>query len=252
MSDTDAHFIGVKVGDVSGNASANSLVASEVRTMPEAISFAIEDRSFEAGEVVEVAFNLADLDQVQGYQFTLNVDPTVAQVVELKEGIATNEHFGKMFLDRGQLTTSWNQLGELDKAAPMFTLVLEAKTAGQLSEVIQLSSDLTVKEAYSTTNELMDVNLAFQASTSNFRLYQNTPNPFKDFTTIKFDLDKSSFVQLNIFDVSGQLVKSVKGNYEKGLNEVRVSKMDLSGDGIYFYHLETENHVAKKRMILID
>ena len=252
LTNTNAHFIGVKVGDVSGNAAANTLVSSEVRSMPEAISFAIDDRTFEAGEVMEVAFNLEAIDQVQGYQFTLNVDPAVAQVVELKEGIATNEHFGKMFLDRGQLTTSWNQVGELEKATPMFTLVLQAKTAGQLSEVIQLSSDLTVKEAYSSSNELMDVNLAFQASTSNFSLYQNTPNPFKDFTTIRFDLDRSSFVQLNIFDVSGQLVESIKGNFEKGLNEVRVSKIDLSGNGIYFYHLETENHIAKKRMILID
>jgi len=65
-------------------------------------------------------------------------------------------------------------------------------------------------------------------------------------------LPKATTVQLSIFDVSGQLVKSIEGEFAKGYNEVQIEKSELSGNGIYFYNLETENNVAKRRMILID
>ena len=98
----------------------------------------------------------------------------------------------------------------------------------------------------------MDVTLDFGITEKAFKLYQNTPNPFKDVTTISFDLPVATTVQLTIFDVSGKLMKSINGDFDKGYNEVQINKSELAENGIYFYNLETASHVAKKRMILID
>jgi len=250
-ADQIAHFIAVKIGDVSGNAATNTLASSETRSKHGAAIFKMEDQTFERGELIEVPFNLNDFDQVLGYQFTLDIDPAIAKIVELKEGVASEANFGLLNIDRGQLTTSWNQ-GEVKEESNMFTLVLEANQSGSLSETIQLTSDITTKEAYSEAGELMDVAIEFGTTEKAFKLYQNTPNPFKDVTTISFDLPAATSVQLTIFDVSGKLMKSINGEFNKGYNEVQINKSELAENGIYFYNLETASHVAKKRMILID
>ena len=252
-SDMATDFVAVKIGDVSGNAVASNLATSEVRTANETMLFSVEDQTFEKGELVEVAFNLTDLENILGYQFTLNIDPTIAQLVELKEGVATEANFGLTFANRGQLTTSWNQTGSmLATEENMFRLVVRTNKAGRLSDILSINSEVTAKEAYTATGELMDVALDFGVQNEAFKLYQNTPNPFKETTSIGFDLPTSAAVQLSIFDVSGKLIKFVKGNFAKGYNEIQIEKTELSGNGIYFYNLETANYVAKKRMILID
>ena len=250
----DAHFVAVKIGDVSGNALVNTLTGSEPRSMTEAATISMEDKIFEKGDLIEVNFNLNDMEQILGYQFTVNVDPASANLVELREGLATEANFGLMHADRGLLTASWNNPAGVatSEDGALFTLILKATKAGRLSEIIELNSDLTAKEAYNEAGELMDVVLDFGTATETFSLHQNKPNPFRDVTNIGFDLPTATTVQLSIFDVSGQLVKSIKGEFSKGYNEVQIEKSDLSGNGIYFYNLETNNNVAKRRMILID
>lgn len=84
-----------------------------------------------------------------------------------------------------------------------------------------------------------------------FELSQNYPNPFNPQTTIKFAAAKDGNIKLNVFDVSGKLVKSlvnqrvIVGNYSVDF--------DASGfsSGIYFYTLETEGFKETKKMILI-
>jgi hypothetical protein len=82
-------------------------------------------------------------------------------------------------------------------------------------------------------------------------LHQNYPNPFNPVTKIKYEIPKSGFVSLKIFDVLGrevrQLVSEVKS---KGVYSVDFNASSLPS-GIYFYKLETENFVSVKRMILI-
>ncbi|MDD1475259.1 T9SS type A sorting domain-containing protein, partial [Dolichospermum sp. ST_sed4] len=50
-----------------------------------------------------------------------------------------------------------------------------------------------------------------------FALYNNYPNPFNPITTIGFDIPKSSFVSLKVFDILGREVTSlVSENMEPG------------------------------------
>ena len=99
----------------------------------------------------------------------------------------------------------------------------------------------------------MDVELNFngQASTA-FDLYQNTPNPFKGETVIGFNLPESAAATLTIYDVSGKVLKLVRGEFGQGYNEVIINRSELSGAGVLYYQLDTDTHSATKKMILID
>lgn len=59
------------------------------------------------------------------------------------------------------LTTSWNANSAINVSADeiLFTLIFKANRAGNLGGSMEITSDLTVAEAYNSTLDIMDVNL---------------------------------------------------------------------------------------------
>lgn len=85
-----------------------------------------------------------------------------------------------------------------------------------------------------------------------FALYQNYPNPFNPSTKIRFSVPEREFVNLTIFDFSGQRVATlVQEEREAGAHEV---SFDASGfpSGIYFYRITIgDRTIITKKMNLI-
>jgi hypothetical protein len=89
-----------------------------------------------------------------------------------------------------------------------------------------------------------------------FALFQNYPNPFNPSTQISFDIPKSEFITLRIFNLLGQDVKTLAS---KIMNPGRYTfewdgKDLLSSDvasGVYFYELRGESFISRKKMLLI-
>ena len=156
-----------------------------------------------------------------GYQFALSFENAeFVDVTSSLENLGT-ENFGLAMLDEGIITTSWNTAApvKMNDNDVLFTLTFRATTATQLSEVLSLSSRYTVAEAYNSNEDLYNVALNFNGTTvtaDGFKLYQNTPNPFKAETRIGFNLPEAGTVTLRIFDVSGKVLKQVNGDFAKG------------------------------------
>ncbi|MBS1494018.1 MAG: T9SS type A sorting domain-containing protein [Bacteroidetes bacterium] len=84
-----------------------------------------------------------------------------------------------------------------------------------------------------------------------FSLFQNYPNPFNPSTKIKFEIAKSDFVNLTVFDLSGKVVEQlVNEKLNEGIYEVNFTAKNISS-GIYFYRLSTDNFTQTNRMILV-
>src|SRR5690606_32064504 len=176
------------------------------------------------------------------------------EVVAIEEGLAKAENF-HVIAEQGVITTSWNE-DVSTQGKEMFTLVLRAKADIKVSEVLGVSSSFTAAEAYTKTGEPMNVALNFGngvVSQAGFALYQNTPNPFKELTTIGFNLPEASTATLTITDVSGKVLKVVKAPYAKGYNEVVLKRSELGvSNGVLSYRIETGNHTATRKMIIIE
>jgi len=86
---------------------------------------------------------------------------------------------------------------------------------------------------------------------------QNHPNPFNPQTTIAFELPKRESVTLQVFDMSGRLVRNLitAEPHTPGRHEVVWNGRDDSGrqvaSGTYFYRLEAGSYSETKRMVLI-
>ena len=87
-------------------------------------------------------------------------------------------------------------------------------------------------------------------------LMQNYPNPFNPLTTLSYDLAKAGRVTLQIFDVTGRVVRTlVDERKEAGRYSVEWDARDGKGmamsSGIYFYRMMTADYSATQKMIMI-
>ena len=85
---------------------------------------------------------------------------------------------------------------------------------------------------------------------------QNYPNPFNPFTTIEFTLAKPGNVQIDIYNIRGQKVRSlVDERYSSGSHSVKWDGNDNLGkttaSGVYFYRMQTEGYDLTRRMVLL-
>lgn len=89
-----------------------------------------------------------------------------------------------------------------------------------------------------------------------FQLCQNHPNPFNPETTIKYQLPKSSEVSLKIYNLNGQVVKTmVNTKQAAGYYSVLWNGKDEYGNfvssGMYLYSIKTNEFSQVRKMILV-
>jgi hypothetical protein len=253
VSDLNADFVGVKIGDVNGSAVSNSTMTGENRTMIDELHFRVDDMELERGATHRVTFRGADQD-ILGYQFTLEYETSALELVDFEAGVIEAENFGFLFTDEGVLTTSWNvaEGRKLGADEELFTLVFKAKESGRLSEMLQATGRYTAKEAYRIDGEYMNVNLLFSdEAVAQFKLYQNVPNPFEGMTTIGFHLPEATQATLRILDAAGKEVRLIHGQYDAGYNEIRINDLDVPA-GVLYYRLDTPTHTATRKMVILD
>ncbi|MEN6445134.1 MAG: T9SS type A sorting domain-containing protein [Candidatus Cloacimonas sp.] len=87
-------------------------------------------------------------------------------------------------------------------------------------------------------------------------LNQNYPNPFNPVTTITFDMAKKAVANVSVYNVKGQLVKTLyNGIADFGRNSVTWNGIDNNGSqvssGLYFYRLSTDGKVETRKMMLM-
>jgi len=87
-------------------------------------------------------------------------------------------------------------------------------------------------------------------------LNANYPNPFNPSTTISFSLKQRDRVKLNIYNLRGQLVKTmINGEQDAGIHRVIWDGTDSSNrkvsTGIYLYRLETSDYTSTRKAMLI-
>jgi photosystem II stability/assembly factor-like uncharacterized protein len=87
---------------------------------------------------------------------------------------------------------------------------------------------------------------------SAFQLYQNYPNPFNPSSAIRFEIKKSAYIKLAVYDIRGKEIEILTNKeYKAGTYEVNFDAAELSS-GIYFYSLFADrNPIDSKKMLFI-
>ena len=85
----------------------------------------------------------------------------------------------------------------------------------------------------------------------------NYPNPFNPLTRIEFSIQNDSYIELTIFNIKGQKIKTlIQSDLIKGKHSILWNGDDVSGNlvssGIYYYILNVngKDEAVKKCLLL--
>ena len=93
-------------------------------------------------------------------------------------------------------------------------------------------------------------NLSLEIQTD-FKLFQNDPNPFNPMTKINFEIPKSTGVKITVFDVTGKEVEVlVNERLQAGMYETDWNASAYPS-GVYFYRMVTDGYSETRKMMLV-
>lgn len=81
--------------------------------------------------------------------------------------------------------------------------------------------------------------------------YQNYPNPFNPETNITFDLPRSAYVKLEVFDIMGRKIGTLVDEFRRLGNYTETFNADRLSSGVYLYRLRIDREVFIKKMTLV-
>ena len=247
-NDLDNDFVGIKIGDVNNSAQAN---ATQILPRNGRRVLAVDmdaPTDVVAGEKVQVKLTIPEI--VEGFQWTLETEGLTFESISGETMKIGDENVG--VLHDGIVTMSWHAEDQdaLSSGQVMY-LNFTATSSGKVSEMIHMTSSVTEAEAYSINDEILDVKLEQKDLTPEFALYQNRPNPWNELTNIGFDLPFDASVTFTIFESSGKVVKTIKGEFKAGYNTITLRVNELPAGGVLYYRLESGEYSASKKMVLI-
>ncbi len=255
-TDLDAlDFVAIKVGDVTESASPNLLV-NETREKEGELIFKTQNRKVQKGEEVSLVFETENEKDFLAWQFTLSFEQDMMEFLEVKK--IEDVHFGTTVLEKGAITFSWNgnENITLETKFKWFDVRFIAKEDFDLKEVFKITSKFTSAIAYNSVGDEYDVQLQFgneehEEDSGEFKLYPNTPNPFKESTSINFYLSEEDNIEITVFDITGKLLKTYNSFYFKGKQSFTLGNEVSFSSGVLYYQIKTSKHQASGKMILL-
>jgi len=115
--------------------------------------------------------------------------------------------------------------------------------------------DLVEVQLSDAHGALLTSNVAKISPPKSYALMQNYPNPFNAGTVIRFDLKETSDWSLQVYNITGQLVRTFTGHDEASTVSVTWDGTDRDGNhaasGVYFYRVNAGDFTATKKMTLV-
>jgi hypothetical protein len=251
-----ADFVAIKIGDVNSTAVANSQMEAADRNFAGSLDFLIPELDLEAQRTYRVPVRARNMDEVQGYQFTLAAESRRVTLLDIEPGMIGLDYFGPHFATNNLLTNSWHWAGQSawNQDMVLFTIVLRAETSGRLSDALELTDVPTQAEAYDLSGQLIRPELYFAddlETHSDLILYQNFPNPFREQTTIGFELPSPQPVRLVINDQAGRVVHVTTIDGRAGYNRIDLHRQQIRGAaGVLYYTLETPLESRTRKLLI--
>lgn len=244
-------FIAIKVGDINSSVAPTATLGE--RFDEKLMTLTLDNTSLKENGIHYININGNEAQNIAGFQFALNFDTELIEVLDIMS-TAPNFSSDNFTIDneKGIIRISWNDEMRINDVSNLFTLSVQAKQDGYLTDAISLTSEVLSPEAY--THELTQgsINLTFteEEVSNSLVVYQNTPNPVSVQTTIPYYTSKEMPVVLTITDVSGKTVYQASATSQEGMNYLDINKASWFTSGIFFYSIKVNDTIITHKMII--
>ena len=263
---SNVDWIGCKLGDVN-----NSYSPSTAKTIQYArdVYFNIPVAVAETGDFVTVPVTVRDFNDLSGFQFSMNWDPSMLELSNISDGML-EIHAGQDRLNEGKLAIVWTEERghglTLQNGSVVFTLRFKVIGGSGSSSPVSISENMIPMEAVSGNLDYIRIRTEAgsvaigempTAGGSNqqggFVLHQNYPNPFGEMTEIRFEVPEKSQVGFVIRDIAGSEIRRISGSYEAGLHTLDWDGRGENGislpSGVYILQMRSKEFAGTVRMI---
>ena len=247
-----ADFIGIKVGDLSGNAAPGMLQESADRSFDDAAIISAKTTKTLDNQNVAVDFNCNDR-MIRGMQTCLTYDPMQYALSNIEVSAPTLSLSNFNTKVPGRIYISWNTDQKLTTDR-LFTITLRSVDQVSSGTVFSVDESAMVSEYIDHEGQVFPLLIEWPSeklAQGEQLLSQNVPNPFSTECSIATWVPESTKATLVIMDVQGKVLQSYAQNLEKGTHNWIIQKGALHA-GVYFYKFETKFGSLIKKMIVID
>jgi hypothetical protein len=219
-----------------------------------------------AGEIVSVDVALANVQSLIGYGFTLNydadkfefVDATPADQDLLTSTGGETPVFFKHQVEAGRVTIANAVVNGAEVSGGGDIVRMNFRVLQEFEENarFEVAEGLVFDPQQLSNPAVIAGVLNIQSTPTEFALLQNFPNPFNPETTIGYNLSESADVKLQIYNVVGQVVRTLVAEPQSaGRYQVRWNGMDDRGvpvsSGIYFYQIAAGKFQDVRKLMLL-
>ena len=241
-SQHNQNFVAVKIGDLDYSYEPSGLMEED----PSQVGFrssgnneiVLQDKHLQQGEVFTVTLTQDQSNDWKGLDIQLRTEGLVLvnSEVSTKDVVVMTKNEGiRVF---GVAT---NQ----DWSTDIVSLTFRVQTSGWMSEFISLDQGRAVSD-----DQNIAVEMRFEGQNYELEIFQNTPNPFVDATSIQFTLQSDAKYTMDFVDATGTKVFTLSGQGVSGMNNVNINRSDLNHSGVYVVRLSSNTATATMKMIV--
>jgi hypothetical protein len=268
---TDSSFIGVRLGDVNNTwapeAPGFAAAVAHTSSPKSETVVAVRGRSDVAvGDIVRIPIDVLGAGPLSGVELHLTFPSEMLSFI----GASSASLGGFIVNTEGDLVhLIWESLSnpsDASEAVELFTLSFLATSQFVDSCEIEVSGEIVDIYGDPYTVAWKSGSIVLGSATAagpvdelvpyGYNLSTNFPNPFNPGTHIGFELPRTSYVTLCVYNLSGQLVKCLAdGTFGAGVHEVVWDGCSEAGElvssGVYFYRLEAGEFLQTRKMVLM-
>ena len=211
------------------------------------------------GEEFVLDVSLADFMAVKGYGLQMQYDASKLEFVEARteQPLGGSELAAPQVLadEAGVLTVA--SYGDVVSEGELALSLVFRPTAEIEDTAIEITDSQTYDSEFGFNRLALPAPVQVQTRPEVFALANNFPNPFNPATTIKYALPQAADVHLTVYNVVGQVVRTLVAEHQNaGRYVVEWDATNDSGhslsSGMYFYRLEAGGEFREvKKMLLL-
>ncbi|NRB64531.1 MAG: hypothetical protein HRU40_16140, partial [Saprospiraceae bacterium] len=245
-----ADYWAVKVGDLSGDAIANS-EQLETRSLHVPWPILVENQWLEAGETYHIPLYNTHAVPLVSRQMAFHADPQKLRFLGLSPDFSSAAewilHADANVLAYSSLPSGTEEVDSL----PFCVLEVVPQVSGYISDWLRLSDRWVPGEMADEEGQFGVPQLLFtevnKSSPTNLRVY---PNPTQGPVTVSLELPEKMPTQIMLMDVSGRLIWSQIKNVGPGLHHWEFTLTDFPGSGWYQILVAQNEQVWRQTLIL--
>ncbi len=237
----------VKIGDLDGDANPTGPYVVP-QTLPSALLYT-SDIAVDAGDTLLAPVFIAGSPKLHGMQAGFRLtNPALGRIVGIEAGLIPDLNANNIGLFQEGLNFAWFNYYTFDPlqtdTTPLFYLKIIADQSFQLKDALKLWHDVTSAlwvdgnaGVHPFDHNLATSSLLQPAWPAGARVHAPAPNPFRERSVIRVDLESPEQVCLEVVDVAGRLLLRREQTLHAGTNTLEIPGEMAPAGGMMYYRV---------------